>query len=135
MCNISMSQDASLSPKGPLFPWRTNGISGRYLWAEFLSWFFENFLRKEKMNSFKAYNFFQSVPGNKSYAEISSKQGSAKKNSKFEFKFFFFVYYIFSTWKAFIHSIWICYEKVMDNLIFVAIKEHILEKITCRIHF
>jgi len=28
--------EGTLTPKGPLFVWGTNGISGKYLWAEFL---------------------------------------------------------------------------------------------------
>jgi len=67
------------------------------------------------------------VSGNKSYAQISSKQERlrSKKNlQNFElfFKNIFFLYIIFfSTNKALIHSTWICYEKVMDNLVFQAI--------------
>jgi len=66
--------------------------------------------------------FFQLVPKNKSYAQISSKQGrggSKKKLQKFEY--FPHILYFFSNWKALIHSIWTCYKKVMDNLIFWAL--------------
>jgi len=72
------------------------------------------------------YIFFQSVPGNKRYAQNNAKQrrrgrGAIKKTKRFEF--YFLIKYIFlSKQKVLIHSIWICYEKVMDNLVFQAIR-------------
>jgi len=63
------------------------------------------------------------VPGDKSYAPKAQNRGweATKKNSKFSF-FIFYTHrlYFFSIWKALIHAIWICYEKVMDNLVFRA---------------
>jgi len=55
------------------------------------------------------------------------KTGETRQQKKFTkfliifLKYFFLVDYILSTWKDFIHSIWICYEKVIDNLVFWAI--------------
>jgi len=39
-----------------------------------------------------------------------------------------------STFEALIHSIWTCYEKVMNNLVFRHSK-HLIEKKTYRSHF
>jgi len=70
--------------------------------------------------------FFQSVPGSKNYAQISSKQGRGSNNKKSENLKkklnLFLIGYIFPTCKALIHSIWIFYEKIMDNLAFQAIR-------------
>jgi len=38
----------NLTPNGPLSLRGTNGISGRYLWSQFLSWFFETFFEDRK---------------------------------------------------------------------------------------
>jgi len=64
--------------------WGTNEISGRYLWAEILSLFVETFLEDRKTDKLRGnIIFFHSVPGNKSYAQISSKQGRRGSKKKF----------------------------------------------------
>jgi len=40
----------SLTPKGPLSLQGTNGISGKYLRSQFLSWFFETFFEDRKID-------------------------------------------------------------------------------------
>ncbi len=52
----------------------------------------------------------------------------------FSKKYFSYILYFFSTLKEFIYFIWISDVKVMDNLVWGQSK-HLLEKITCRIHF
>jgi len=37
-----------LTPKGPLSVWGTNGISGKYLQSEFISWFSETLFEDRK---------------------------------------------------------------------------------------
>jgi len=49
------------------------------------------------------------------------EQKKHKKLNFFNFQFFFSKIMFFSTSKALIHSIWTCYEKVMNNLVFRAI--------------
>jgi len=50
-----------LTPKGPLSVWGTNEISGRYLEAEFLLWFFEFFLEDRKTDHLQGNIIFFSI--------------------------------------------------------------------------
>jgi len=64
----------ALNPKRPLFVRRTNGILGTYR-LNFCYDFLKHLLKIEKVISFMGiYIFFQFVPENKSYAQISSKK-------------------------------------------------------------
>jgi len=77
-----------LTPKGPLSVWTTNRILGRFA-TNTTSWISVMIFRKkleiEKLIIFMGiYFFFQSVPGNKSDAQISSKQGRGGQQKKFE---------------------------------------------------
>jgi len=70
------------------------------------------------------------VSGNKSYAQNSARQGKAdgerSQQQIQKFNFFLIIHFsniiFFSVWKVFIHSTWICYEKVNDNFVFWAIR-------------
>jgi len=127
-----------LTPKGPLSLRGTNEISGRYLQVEFLSLFFETFFGDRKTHKLRGnIIFFQSVPGNKSSAQISSKQGrggSIKHFQKFELKKIknsYRVYFCLSGKLWFIPFGFVMrftYEKVMDNLIFQALRTSLWKK-------
>jgi len=67
---------------------------------------FWNFFEDRKMIIFKGiYIFFQSMPGNKSYAQISSKQGRVKKKLNSFLGIFSLIDSYFSTFEALNHSI------------------------------
>jgi len=66
--------------------WR---ILGKYLRAEFLSWFFKTFLKIEKMIIFMGILLlFNWCSGTKAIPKLAQNKEErvAKKNSKFEFK-------------------------------------------------
>jgi len=101
---IIKSFKMDLTPKGPLSIRETNGISGRYLHAKFLLWFFETFFEDRKIDCLQGLvNFFQSVPVNKNYAQISSKQGRGDKK-KFKIWISFWEYF------SLIDYIFVCME-------------------------
>jgi len=84
-CPLLSGASNMLTPKGPLSLRRTNGISGRYLRADFLSWFFETFLEDRKTDYlYGNVNFFQPMPMNKSYVQVSSKNGTGGNNKSFK---------------------------------------------------
>jgi len=77
----------SLTPKGLLCLWRTNEISGKYLRAEFLSYFFKFYFEDGKNDKLHGnIYFFNSFGARKQ--KLCPKQGErgSKKNlQKFEF--------------------------------------------------
>jgi len=74
-----------LTPKGLLSLWEINKISGSTYGLKFFPDFFKFILKIEKLISFVGISiFFQSVPGNKSYVHISSKQERGGSQKKFE---------------------------------------------------
>jgi len=98
-------------------------------------------LNIEKHISFMGiYIFFQLVPGNKSYTQISSNQGNGDNN-------FFFEIWISFSWMYPSCRLYFClcvklwfipFGFVMRKLwtiLFFGQLEHLLEKITFRIHF
>jgi len=102
-------------------------IYGLIFWHDFLKLFW----KMEKLIIFMQISiFFQLMPGNKSYAQISLKQGHGgnKQNSNFQIDYFFlhrklwFIPFVFVTRK-----LW--------TILFFRQLEHLLEKITYRIHF
>jgi len=70
--------------------WDFGQVPTGLLQANFCHDFLKRFWKIEKLIIFMGF-FFQLVPQNKSYAQISSKQGATgqqKENSKFEFELF-----------------------------------------------
>jgi len=70
--------------------------------------------------------FLNQCPGTKIMSKYTLNKGEGvaisfrkfKKKIEILFSKIIFLY----TWKDFIHSIWICYEKAMDNLVLGAIR-------------
>jgi len=77
-----------LISKRPLSLWRTNGILGMYLWANFCHDFFETFFEDRKLISSMGYYYFSiGVQEQKlcPYKFKIGESGQQKQNSKFEY--------------------------------------------------
>jgi len=118
-----------LTPTVPLFPWRTKWILGRLLY-NFNSFcnFLKHLLKIRRHISLSGQSiFFQLLLKSKSYATLSPKWfplGNTKLSQKSKTKFLKFVFdrkYFLSIWKYLIHSIWTSNEKVIVNLVLVAL--------------
>ena len=90
---------AVLTPKSPLSVRGTNQISGRYLRAEFLSWFFENFIEDRKTDELRGNIIFISIGAreqklwpNKLKTGDGGQSGQQKKFFK-SLNFFFSIFF------------------------------------------
>jgi len=83
-----------VTPKGPLSLGGTNRILASSYGLNFCHDFLKLFWKIEKLIIFMGYGFFfQLVPKNKSYAQISSKQGTGENKKKFKISISFFNFF------------------------------------------
>jgi len=101
----------------------------------------KHILEVEKLKSFvRILLFFQSMPKNKSYTPISSKQrkGGNKKTLQ-NFELYFLNFFSHMSYFFLFEDLWfIPFGFVMRKLfaiLFFGHLEHLPKKITCRIHF